>query len=187
MPLTLEKLFSKTVESILPWDGEVVHMVWAPARYTGEMDDLVVTLSDEEAATTAEVAELVEAGDTEGASRVEQAQRRRSMALVRTSLSKLLVSWDLMDGKRPYGTDLAAITRLPDIFVTAAFLSLGEENQPDPQSAPSSDDGSGTPSSAPSQPGIRSSKARTTSGSRRGTSNSARTPSATTRSGGRGR
>ncbi len=220
MPLTLDKLFSRTVVSTLKWEGETVRLVWAPTRYTGAMDDQAAALGeDSEKASTAVAAVLdeaeadaaalleaiedgasasaraaieatadgIRASAQEAADALRRIEDRKTDHLIRANLAELLVSWDLMDGKRPLPINEETLSRLPPIFVRAVFAALAEENQPDPQNAPSSNDGQPTPNSAPSRPGSASSKPRTISGSRRGTSNNGRTPSATTRSGGGGR
>lgn len=51
----------------------------------------------------------------------------------------LLVSWDVMEGRKPLKTDRATLDRLPDIFLRVVFLSLARENQPDPPKAPTSE------------------------------------------------
>ena len=52
----------------------------------------------------------------------------------------LLVSWDVMEGRKRLGVDRKTLDRLPDIFLRIVFLSLAQENQPDPQKAPNSDE-----------------------------------------------
>lgn len=187
MPLTLDKLFGKTADSFLTWDDEVVHLVWAPRRYTGEMDELFQHLAQEDAEHDEEIAELLAANDANGAAKVEAAKGRASARLARESLAELLVSWDLMGSdNKPYPTDLASLKKLPDGFVTNAFVALGEDNQVDPTKAPSSDDGLETPSSAPDPAGTSSSEEPTTSESPRGKSNLELVESGTTRSGSNG-
>lgn len=187
MPLTLDKLFAATVESTLDWEGEVVHLVWAPARYTGEMDEFAETLASEMTALEEEIASLGAAGRTGEAETARQLHTRKSARMVRTALATLLVSWDVLDGDEPIGTDEASLLRLPSAFLLACYIALGAENQVDPPKAPTSPDGPETQSSAPSQGGTRSSAPRTTSASRRGTSNREPKPRAITRSGARGR
>lgn len=169
MPLTLDKLFSATVTTDFEWDGEVVHLVWSAARYTGEMDDLAEQLTADEEADNAKI-EALRAEGTDAAKakaeRLVQKADRRERRQVRRLLSELLVSWDVMDGAEPFPTDLEHMNRLPYIFCATAFLALSRENSPDPQKAPTSD-GSSSPveRSAPSPGGTNSSAPATTSGS----------------------
>jgi hypothetical protein len=169
MPLSLDKLFSKTLTATLLWDGETVSIEWAPARYTGEMDDLVDEYAEEENADKVKIAELRAAGDRTGADALQRRINRRNTQRVREYLAALIVTWDVMDGDVPYPTDIASLKKLPDVFLLECFRTLGEENQPDPPKARDSDDTSvPKASSARSQRGTRSSRARTTSASRRG-------------------
>lgn len=167
MPLTLEKLFSPTVTSTLEVLGEVVTLTWAPARYTGEMDELAERLTLENAADEDALAELD--GNVAAAEEVQARQTRRNAATARTFVAAMLVSWDLMDGKKPFPFDEASLKKLPDFFVTAVFLAMSEENATDPTSAPSSaDTSSPTETSERSRPGSSSSAPRRSSASRRG-------------------
>lgn len=179
MPLTLDKLFSSTVTTDFGWDGEVVHLVWSAARYTGEMDDLAEQLTADEEADNAKIEELRAAGKTAQAERIVQKADRRERRQVRRLLSELLVSWDVMDGDEPFPTDLEHMNRLPYIFCATAFLALSRENSPDPQKAPTSDGFSSTEeSSAPSPGGTSSSEPATISASPSTSSTNGHDPSA---------
>jgi len=169
MPLTLEKLFSPTVPSSLVVMGETVHLLWAPSRYTGEMDELADHLATEEAQDSASVAMLEAEGDEDGAAALKHTMERKNAAAARTFVAQLLVSWDVLDGKDPIPFDEASLKRLPDFFVIAVFLAMSEENATDPTNAPSSN-GTSAPkaSSARSPRGSPSSGARKSSKSRRG-------------------
>jgi regulator of protease activity HflC (stomatin/prohibitin superfamily) len=161
MPITLEKLLSPTAETSFEWDGEVVNLVYAPMRYTGEMQDFAVRLDDEATAERAKVAELreqadtiiAEAGKDEAAKAAAEAKAAalradamkretrmdfRDRAALRDFLATMLVSWDVMDGRKPLRTDRKTLDRLPDMFLKVAFVMIGTENSPDPQKAPTS-------------------------------------------------
>ena len=200
MPITLEKLFSPTVESSFPILGEVVHVTWSPWRYTGEMQELAERLGAEDRAEAEALEELREEqaeADEDRAvqiageiSRREQVRGYRESDAIRAFLSTLIVSWDVMDGRKPFATDLVSLKRLPDQFIRIVFLSLGIENQPDPTKAPSSDEPSGTApnrGSGRSRTGTSSSGRPATTAARRGTSMNGRSGRATTRSGAPGR
>lgn len=178
MPLTLEKLRSRTLPFELEVMGEPVIGTWAPARYSGEMDELAADLveenegaDDEAASLEAEAIELELAGNVQGAElkrrairRVLKSKTRRDMRHLRALLSTILVAWDLMDGEKPYPTDEASLRKLPDFFVTAVFLAISAENRVDPTKAPNSPDLSNTPgSSEQNPPGTDSSAEPTTS------------------------
>lgn len=170
MPITLDKLFSTTVASTFEYLGEVVHITWAPSRYTGEMDDLAESMTAEETQDRADIAEMEAAGDADGVLRIRSQIARRDRRTVRTFLSALLVSWDVMDGRKPYPTDEVSLAKLPDDFLQTAFMSLYGENAMDPQKAPSSNGPSEPKESSEPQPrGSRSSGEPTTSASPRGT------------------
>lgn len=169
MPLTLEKLFSQTVESSFEALGETVNLVWSPARYTGEMDDLAAKIGEEDAENRAELLAMREAGDVDGAANVRAKIDRATAAMARTFVARLLVSWDLLDGVTPVPIEVDSLKRLPDFFVIATFLAMSAENQADPPNAPSSDaTSSPKASSGRSRRGTPSSGARKASGSRRG-------------------
>lgn len=168
MPLTLEKLFSETLESTLEVYGETLHLTWAPARYTGEMDELAKTMTDEAVEDKAEYASLEESGDDEAAAAFRKAVERKTAAACRRFVAQMLVSWDLLDGMAVVPHDEASLLKLPDDFVIAVFNALAEENHTDPPNAPSSDDGSSTASSERAPTGTRSSGGRKSSKSRRG-------------------
>lgn len=169
MPITLEKLFSRTVSSSFEWDGETVNLVWSPARYTGEMYDLAEKMDREIREAQDAIAELEETEESE-ANRLLAQARQIDRRGVRRFLSQLLVSWDVMDGKKPYPTDEEALLRLDPDFLGRAFLALGEENKADP-TKPAPSDAISEPKGKParSRRGSPSSGERTTSGSRRGT------------------
>jgi hypothetical protein len=170
MPLTLDKLFSETLESEFEFLGEIVHITWAPARYTGEMDDFAEKLTDEESRERAELEELIAAGQVEPAEKLRQRMERQDKRNLRRILSQLIVSWDLMDGTAPFPTDEMSLSKLPATFLSLTFLAIAADNQPDPQKAPGSDEPSDPKeSSAPSLNGTASSGELTTSGSPRGT------------------
>ncbi|MHB8398429.1 MAG: hypothetical protein ACYDCI_05770 [Candidatus Limnocylindrales bacterium] len=139
MPITLEKLLSPKVTTPVEFLGETIDVTWAPFRYTGEMQELAERLSDEETAESEAIAELrAEGKDDEAQSRQIRLDHRDKRSL-REVLSRLLVSWEVFEGRKRLPTDLATLNRLPDVFLTVVFLSLGRENQPDPQTAPNSD------------------------------------------------
>lgn len=52
----------------------------------------------------------------------------------------LLVSWDVLEGRKPLAPTRANLDKLPDVFLRLVFVSLAWENQPDPQKAPTSDE-----------------------------------------------
>jgi len=199
MPLTLEKLFSKTATVSFPYEDETVHVTWAPARYTGVMQDRAdeiqgqIAESQEEigvivdrariaeeamaamadvpgpdgkpVASPEKVAVAVAAADLRAqADRAEFSLSRKSWAGLRETLAKLLVTWDVLgeDGK-PIPTDEETLRGLPDGFLMLVFLSLTNENQLDPQKAPTSEPPSVTAkakASAPSPTGTATSKPR---------------------------
>ncbi|HEY8818411.1 MAG TPA: hypothetical protein VIM25_06290 [Candidatus Limnocylindrales bacterium] len=169
MPITLDKLFSATVSSSFEYMGETVEMTWAPARYTGEMADLAEKLDADIEATQAEIDEAVAEEDGRKAMRLRIRAQQLDRKTVRRFLSALLVSWDVLDGKKPFPTDEASLAKLDPSFLAAAFTSLGEENRPDP-TRPDHSNGTSAPkaSPAPSRRGSRSSGGLTTSGSPRG-------------------
>lgn len=198
MPLTLQKLRSRTLPFELEVMGEPVIGTWAPARYSGEMDELANDLVDENDAAGDEAASLeVEAieaelgGDVQGAAlkrraakRIEKQRARRDMRHLRTLLSTILVTWDLMDGEKPYATDEASLRRLPDFFVQAVFLAISAENRADPKAPANSPvSSSTTESSEPSPTGTSSSEAPITSESLPGTSSPDSTAPEATQSG----
>lgn len=171
MPLTLEKLFSPTVTTSFEFLDETVTCVWSPFRWTGEMQDLAEKVRIEIEEGKDEVIALREAGDEEAAKAREIALDMRDKRALREMLSTMLVSWDVLDGKKPVKTDLATLNKLPDTFLVAAFLSLSAENQADPSTAPSSDVSSvPTASSAHNPDGSSSSDPPTSLESRRGRS-----------------
>lgn len=202
MPLTLQKLFNQTLPAEFEILGETVHFEWAPARYTGEMDEIAENLiaqndaaADEEEALDSEARELREEGQTaaadkkaKAADRIRKARERRDMRHLRTLLAQVLVSWDLMDGDVPLPIDEEHLRRLPDSFVTAVFVSLSAENRADPTKAPSSPASSSTTaSSEPSPTGTGFSELPTTSESRPGNSTNGHSPSESIPSGAAGR
>jgi hypothetical protein len=167
--LTLEKLFSTTVSSYVEWGEEVVTVQWAPARWTGEMDDLAEALSEEEDRERAEVARLRENGDTAAADKMAQKLQRQDRRNVRKILATIIVTWDLLDGVEPFPTDEEHLAKLPDAFNEAVFKAITEGNHVDPRKARDSGDTSApTASSAKSRRGTRSSEGRTSSESPRG-------------------
>jgi hypothetical protein len=169
VPITLEKLFSATVSSSFEYMGETVNLVWAPARYTGEMYELAEKMDREIEETNEEIAALEE-GETKKAIRLLARARQADRRGVRAFLAALLVSWDVMDGKRPYPTDEASLEKLDPDFLAAAFMSLGSENEADPQKPdPSVEPSEPKASPAPSRRGSPSSGELTSSGSPRGT------------------
>ncbi len=113
----------------------------------------------------------------------------REKHTIRDHLSKLIVTWDVLDEHgKPLAHDVATLKQLPDPFLRACYLNLANENRPDPTNAPKSDAPSGTEeTSAPSPTGSSSSSRPGRSASRRSSSTSARPEPATTRSGGVGR
>lgn len=166
MPLTLQQLFAETAEAEFDWSGETVHLTWAPARYTGEMDDLAEHLSDEEERDETLLTELTDSDQVTKAQRLQQRANRRERKMLREILSTVLVSWDVLDGDTPVPTTMEQLNRLPDIFIVACFLALSRGNAADPTNAPSSDGISSTAeTSAPSLPGTPSSEEPTTSAS----------------------
>jgi hypothetical protein len=174
MPITLEKLFSPTATVSFEFLGDTVNVVWAPFRYTGEMQELaekvVAEQEVDQAALTdlrAEAKQLLDSaaaieeedGDEaqiaalreEGADKLGEAQKaeirlsHRDKRSIREVLATLLVSWDVLDARgKPVPTTLEELRRLPDPFVQAVFLSLSSESRPDPQKAPNSDEPSRT-------------------------------------------
>jgi len=196
MPITLAKLFSPTATVSFPFLGETVNVVWAPFRYTGEMQELADRIAAEQAVDTDEIARLrASATDKfEEAARLEQADSpdpeaiaalrteaaaalleadasevrldHRDKAAVREVLSKLLVSWDVLDeAGKPIGTDVDTLARLPDVFNRTVFFSLSQENVPDPTKAPPSDEPSSSKTATPSPTGSPSSRRRAPSAS----------------------
>lgn len=162
MPITLEKLLSPTAETSFEFMGETVNVTFAPMRYTGEMQDFAERLSEEEEGVQAKVAELraeaetvlADAGKgteaqaiaaaraaelTGEASALEQKMDLADRKALRDLLSKLLVGWDVMEGRKPLKTDRDTLDRLPDIFLRFVYISLARENQPDPPKAPTSE------------------------------------------------
>lgn len=139
MPITLEKLFSPTVDTSFDFLGETVHVTWAPFRYTGEMQAFAEKLGDDERAEQLAIAELRADGHEEEASAREVALDYSDKRALRQMLSVLLVGWDVMDGKKQVKTDLATLNTLPDVFLRVVFLSLAQANQPDPPKAPNSE------------------------------------------------
>jgi hypothetical protein len=172
MPITLEKLFSATVSSSFEYMGETVNMEWAPSRYTGEMWDLAEKIQNDLDAARDEIAAIE--GETPDATRdrnrILQRTRQIDRHGVRRFMSALLVSWDVLDGKKPYPTDEESLAKLDPDFLDIAFLSLVSENAADPTKPDPSHDIS-EPKGYPdaSRPGSPSSGELTTSGSRRGT------------------
>jgi len=161
MPITLEKLLSPTADTSFEFMGETVNVTFAPMRYTGEMQDFAQRLADEETAEKAKIADLREeavqivasangnvearavavarAAELNGeADSREQTLDLRDRKALRDALAGLLVSWDVMEGRKPLGVDRKTLDRLPDLFLRIVFLSLARENQPDPQRAPDS-------------------------------------------------
>lgn len=187
MPITLEKLFSPTVGSSFEFLDETVNCVWAPFRWTGEMQDLAEKVRIEIEEGRDEVTALREAGDEPAAKAREIELEMHDKRALRVMLSTMLVSWDVMDGDgpkaKPIATNLVALNKLPDAFLVAAFLSLSAENQEDPQKAPISDVSSETPISAPNPLGTASSEPPTSLESRRGRSKAAPVEPDTTQSG----
>lgn len=130
MPITLKKLFSPTARSSFDFLDETVNVVWAPFKYTGEMQDLAEKLIEESAqdrgeidqlrkeadAATAEAARLragpdvdvlrVAVLEAEAAAAMDQVNTRevrldsRDKRALRRTLSGLLVSWDVLDEDR---------------------------------------------------------------------------------------
>lgn len=171
--MQLSDLFSDTITTpvgvTVGGAVKTVNVTWAPARYTGEMDELAEAITAEENRDLAEVDALREAGEDDQATTVMQALQRRNMRNLRRLLSELVTSWDLMDGEVEHPHDGAGLLRLPDSFVQLVFLTISGENQPDPQKAASSN---GTSVSAVrparSRRGTRSSEQPITLASRRG-------------------
>lgn len=198
MPITLEKLFSPTLTVSFPFLEETVNVTWAPWRWTGEMQDLVDRMRAEFDAERDGLEERMKAAiEAEGADEetVREGVRhalvemsKADMAFVREMLSRLLVSWDVLDddGKaRP--TDMAEMKRLPDQFLTAVWQALAKESAPDPSSAPNSDEPSDTETgSAPSPAGTSTSEPPRPSVSRRSSSTNVQSGLATIPSGGIG-
>lgn len=169
MPLQLADLFRDTLTTRVEFNAGDIDVVWAPARYTGEMADLVETLNDEESATLVRVAELEADDKADQAARLVVRANRQTARNVARLLSQLIVSWDLMDGKKPHPTDVAGLAKLPDMVLLAVFTSLSQANELDPPKAASSNGTSAQAvNSARSPRGTRSSARRTTSASRRG-------------------
>lgn len=217
MPITLEKLFSPTAPSSFPFLGEIVHVTWAPFRWTGEMQELAERLSDESAVEKAAIAALkeeAEAIEAEAVALVVEVDlpkaldlRARASALtdeamtrelrldtqdktnMRDFLVTLLVTWDVLDDAgKPLPTDKATLRTLPTPFLQAVFTSLSMESQPDPQKAPESVEPSNTEKiSAPSPTGTPSSSKPARSVSRRSNSTNGHTAPATTLHGAPGR
>jgi glycine/D-amino acid oxidase-like deaminating enzyme len=52
----------------------------------------------------------------------------------------LLLSWDVMEGRKRLEPTRKNLDKLPDLFLRITFLSLAKENSPDPQKAPTSDE-----------------------------------------------
>lgn len=163
MPITLEKLLSPTAEVSFEFMGETVNVTFAPMRYTGEMQDLALRLSDEETTEQAKIkalrAEAVEivasANGNKEARKIAVARaaelngdaetRERKLELrdrkaIRDFLGSLLVSWDVMEGRKPLPINRPTLDRLPDLFLKYVFVTIGQENQPDPLKAPHSDE-----------------------------------------------
>ncbi len=215
MPITLEKLFSPTATVSFPFLGETVNVTFAPWKYTGEMQDLLDRLQAEQATEREEMAVLIEqanARDAEAdrlngshaadvatlraraaelrdeASQHEVRLDHRDKAALRDVLSKLLVTWDVLDAKgKPIPTTGESLNGLPDVFLWAVFLSLNQENQPDPTPAPPSNEPSSSRTTARSRTGSRTSLKPEPSVSRRSSSTNGRNGRSTTRSGVAGR
>lgn len=173
MPITLDKLFSPTAESSFEFLGESVTVVWAPWRWTGEMQEMADKLSAEADEEGEAIADLKAAGDEQGAKQREQAFDLQAKRRIRELLATLLVSWDVLDGRTPVGVDLPTLNKLPDPFLETVLLSLYQESMPDPQKAPNSEkpsDTEQTTGSAPSRNGMNTSSARERSASRRSSS-----------------
>lgn len=169
MPITLEKLFSPSLPGALEYLGETVNFRWSPSRYTGEMDDLAEQMDRDQDEDKAELADMVEAGDNDGVKRLLAEIQHRDRQTVRRFLAALLVEWDVMDGRKPFPTDEAALAKLPPEFLSAVFREISSENRADPPKPERSDEPSApVASSATSRRGSRSSAGRTTSASRRG-------------------
>jgi hypothetical protein len=213
MPISLEKLFSDTITVSFPYMDETVNVTWAPARWTGEMQDLAERLAKEMAADGAHVAELRKdaQGKLDAASALEEANgdaaevealrseadalaaeateeaaelNLRDRRALRDSLVRFLVGWDVLDGDTPLPIDLPNLNRLPDDFLRTLWIRLLEGNREDPQKAPSSDEPSSTEKgSAPSPTGTNTSPRRARSGSARSSSTREPVALATTPSG----
>lgn len=52
----------------------------------------------------------------------------------------MLVAWDVMEGRKPIPVTRKQLDRLPDLFLRFVFVSLAQENLPDPPKAPTSDE-----------------------------------------------
>lgn len=213
MPISLEKLFSDTITVSFPYMDETVNVTWAPARWTGEMQDLAERLAKEMGADGARVAELraeaqakldaaaaleaadgdaaavdalrAEADDLAAEATEEAAELNlRDRRALRDSLVRFLVAWDVLDGDTPLPIDLASLNRLPDDFLRTIWLRLLAGNREDPPKAPTSDEPSATEkASAPSPIGTNTSLRRARSGSARSSSTREPVALATTPSG----
>lgn len=193
MPITLEKLFSPTATSSFEFLNETVTVEYCPWRWTGAMQTLVddFTRQDEEEAER--IAELREAGDIAaveaGERKLDLANKRRlrEMLACDADPTGLLVSWDVMRGKKAVVPTLLELNKLPDFFLTCVFLALGAENMPDPQTAPNSDEPSNTERTSVSSPtGTGSSRGRGSLASHRSSSTNGRNGRSVTRSGSHG-
>lgn len=126
MPITLDKLFSRTVSTSFPFMDEVVNVTFAPDRVTGEMYELAAQLEADSEGDTEEIAALREAlaettatveklaaaaePDAERLAELQAeadaatvALRSREIALdqrskksIRDMLATLLVGWDVL-------------------------------------------------------------------------------------------
>lgn len=126
MPITLAKLFSPTVRTSFLFLDETVNVVFAPLRYTGEMQDLAERLTGEmqvsadeldalrdEAAAADAAADQLDAEPEKDEAAVQELRDQamvargkavsseveldhRGKAIIREFLARLLVSWDVL-------------------------------------------------------------------------------------------
>jgi hypothetical protein len=170
MPITLEKLFSPSLPLVFEYLGEDVNVRWSPSRYTGEMDDLAEQMDREQEESSAELLAALQAEDEAAAKAIRATMQHRDRQATLRFLAALIVEWDVMDGLVPFGTDEAALKKLPPEFLEKVFREIASENKADPPKPERSDEPSAPEdSSVKSRRGSRSSGARTTSGSPRGT------------------
>lgn len=180
MPITLEKLFSPTATTSFEFLGETVTVEFSPWRWTGEMQALVNEFAREDEEEAERIAEARVSGDVAEADKREReldlTNKRRLREMLACDAGEhrpagLLVSWDVMRGKKAVVPTLDELNRLPDYFLSCVFLALGAENMPDPKTASTSDEPSNTErTSVPSPTGTSSSRARESSPSRRSSS-----------------
>ncbi len=126
MPITLEKLFSPTAKVEFEFLDEIIHVTFAPFRYTGEMQDMADkmtaetdTVRDELVALRAQAADATKRADAldesperdeaqvlairamanETYAEIEKREAKltvKERSLIRRFLSELLVTWDVL-------------------------------------------------------------------------------------------